>query len=225
MNPLFVESLTDICLIVGCQLVMGHAVDQNLLSLVQHDVKSLQSTLTSMQEQQSATSVELEEHNEQLKAVLKLKDQQMKENEKILEKLASIEKTFSEELLIRVEDAEKGLARTDSKVEQLEQGFAKTDDKVEQLEQGFAKTDDKVEQLEQGFAKTDDKVEQLEQGFAKTDDKVEEIEQGFAKTDDKVEQLEHGVAKVKHDVAETSDKVKQLEQELISQRMKEIKPG
>ena len=170
---------------------MVHAVDQNLLSLVQQEVTKLvkdyktteeslaqqrvdltamQHSLTSIQDQQSATGAHLEEHDEQLTAVLEWKEQQMNENEEILLKLMSVEKMLSEELLIRVQGVEKGLAETGNKVEQLEQGFVKTDDKVEQLEQGFARTDDKVEQLEQGFAKTDDKVEQLEQGFAKTDD-------------------------------------------------------
>ena len=215
---------------------MGHAVDHNLLSLVQQDVKELimdyktteellaqqrvdltatQNTVASIQDQQSATRDQLEDHDEQLAAVLEWKEQQMKENEQILAKLVSVKKMMSEELLIRVERVEKGHAETNDKVEQLEQGFAKTDYKVEQLEQGFAKTDDKVEQLEQGFARTDDKVERLEQGFAKTDDKVELLEQGFAKTDDKVEQLEQGFTKT----------VKELEEEVRSQRLKENKSG
>ena len=170
---------------------MGHAVDQSLLSVVQQDVKELvknyktteeslaqqrvdltemKYTVTSIQYQQSAKRVRLEEHDEQLAAVLEWKEQQMKENGEILLKLVSVEKMLSEELLIRVEGVEKGLAKTDDKVEQLDQGFAKTDNKVEQLERGFAKTDDKVEQLKHGFAKveknvfeTGNKVKQLEE--------------------------------------------------------------
>ncbi len=223
------------CLILGCQLCMGHAVDQNLLSLVQQDVKELfknykkteaeqtaiQESLSQQRTQQmeieSSTRVQLEEHGEQLAAVLEWKDKRMKENGEILEKLVSIKETLSEELLTRAEMVDK--------VGQLARGFTKTDDKVKQLERGFAKTGVKVEQLEQGFAKTDDKVDQLEQGFAKTDDKVDQLERGFAKTGDKVEQLEQGFAKIEQDVSETGDKVKQLEQEVRSRRMKEIKPG
>ena len=211
---------------------MGHAVDHNLLALVQQDVKKLimdykateeslaqqrvdlsavQNTVTSIHDQQSATGVQLEEHDEQLAAVLEWKEQQMKENEEILDKLVSVEKMLREEFLNRIEGVEKGLAETDEKVEQLEQRFVKTDNKVEQLEQGFAKTDDKVEQLEQGFAKADAKVEQLEQGFAKTDAKVEQLKQGFA-------EVEKGVS-------ETGNKVKQLEEAVRSQRMKDNKPG
>ena len=216
-------------LIVGCQLCMGHAVDQNLLSVVQQDVKELvkscktteeslakqkveltemQSTVTSIQDQQSATKAQLEEHDDQLTAVLEWKEQQIRENKEILLKLLSVEEMLTEEILIRVEGVEKGLAETGDKVQQLQQVFAKTDDKVEQLQQGFAKTDDKVNQLQQGFAKTDDKVEQLQQGFSKTDDKVEQLQEGFAEV-----------------VSETGNKVKQLEEALKSQRMKENNPG
>jgi len=166
---------------------MGHAVDQNLLSVVQQDVQELvkiyktteeslaqqrveltemQSTVTSIQDQQSATRAQLEVHDDQLTAVLEWKEKQMKENKEILLKLISVEKMLTEELLIRVEGVEKGLVETNEKVEQLQQVFAKTDDKVEQLQQGFAKTDDKVEQLQQGFAKTDDKVKQLEEAVS-----------------------------------------------------------
>ena len=180
---------------------MGHAVDQNLLALVQQDVKKLimdyktteeslgqqrvdltamQNIVTSIQDQQSAARAHVEEHDEQLAAVLKWKEKQMKENEEIVLNLVSVEKMLSEELLIRVEGVENRLAETDDKVEKLERGFSKTDDKVEQLEQGFAKTDDKVELR---------------------------------------------FAKVEKDVSETGNKVKQLEEAVRSQRMKENKPG
>ena len=214
-----------VCLLLGCQLCMGHAVDQNLLSLVQQDIRDvaekikktkgaqlaiqeslaqlkteqpeMQKTVASIQDQQSSTGVQLKAHGEQLKAVLEWKEQQMNENKEILEKLMFVEKTLSEELLIRVQGMQKGLSYTDDRVEQLEQRFVKTDDKVEQLEQGFAKTDDKVEQLEQGFGKTDGKVEQMK----------------------------HGFVRVEKDVSKMSYKVKQLEHELKSQRMKGNKSG
>ena len=142
---------------------MGHAVDQNLLSLVQQDVKELskkykkseveqsaiqeslaqqkikqtemENIVTSIQDQQSVTRAQLGEHVEQLEAVFEWREQQMKENDKVKETLVSVEKTLKEELLLRTERVEKGLAETDDKVEQLKRGFAETDDKVEQLEQ------------------------------------------------------------------------------------------
>ena len=121
---------------------MGHAVDQNLLSLVQQDVKELiemckkseaeqaaiqeslarqkadqaemENIVTSIQDQQSVTRAQLEEHVEQLEAVLEWREQQMNENDKIVETLVSVEKTVKEELLLR-------LAETDDKVQQLKQ--------------------------------------------------------------------------------------------------------
>ena len=146
---------------------MGHAVDQNLLSLVQQDVKELikmykkseaehsaiqeslaqqkteqtkmKNIVTSIQDQQSVTRAQLEEHVEQLEAVFEWREQQMKENIKIVETLVSVEKTLKEELLLR-------LAETDGKVEQLQRGFAKTDDKVQQLEQEVQRQKMKVNQ-------------------------------------------------------------------------------
>ena len=166
-------------------------MDQNLLSLVQQDVKELitkykkseeeqsaihetlaqqkteqtemENMVTSIQDQQSVTRAQLEEHVEQLEAVFEWREQQMEESDKIVKTLVSVEKTLNEEILHRTERVEKGLAETDNKVKQLKRGFAKTDDKVEQLERGFAKTDDKVLQLEQGFSETDERVQQLEQ--------------------------------------------------------------
>ena len=152
---------------------MGHVVDQNLLSLVQQDVreliknfkkteleqKAIQESLdqlrTEQREMQSSMQVQLEEHDEQLNAVQGWKEEQMKDNTKILEKLVSVEKTLSEELLIRVQGVEEGLAETDDRVEGLERGLAKTDDKVEQLEQGFAR-------VKKDVSETSDKVKQLE---------------------------------------------------------------
>ena len=266
------------CLILGCQLCMGHAVDQNLLSLVQQDVKELiknykktdaeqsviqeslvqqrtekaemQNTVISIQDQQSSTRVQLQEHDELLEAMLEWKEQQMKEKQEIMEKLVSLEKTLSDGLLIRVEGLEKriaetddkvellerGIAKTDYKMEQVGQGFAKTNDRMDELEQGRAKTENKFEQLEEGFARTDDRVEQLERRFVKTDDKVIQLEQGFAKqveqleesstkTVNKVDQLERGFAKVENDIFETGKKVEQLEEVVTSRTMKENKPG
>ena len=128
---------------------MGHAVDQDLLSLVQQDVKELvknyktteellaqqrvnltamQNTVTSIQDQRSATRAQLEEHDEQLAAVLEWKEQQMKENEDTLQRLVSVERMLSEELLIRVKGGEQ-------RVEGVEKGLPKSDDEVKQLKE------------------------------------------------------------------------------------------
>ena len=128
---------------------MGHTVDQNLLSLVQQDVKELikshrkteeilaeqrtertemQNTVALLQDQQSSTAVQLEEHDEMFKAVLEWKEKQMKENENVLEKLLSVEKTLTEELLIRVQGVEDDLSGVKAHISQ-------TDERVRQLEE------------------------------------------------------------------------------------------
>ena len=154
-NPAcFVKPFILLLLILGCRLCMGHAVDQNLLSLVQQDVKELitnykqteaeqssiqeslaqqrteqsemQNTMTSIQDQQSSTRVQLQEHNELLNSLLEWKEQQVEEKQEIMEKLMSLEKTLSDELLFRVEGLEKGLAKAENEVEQLDRDIAKT---------------------------------------------------------------------------------------------------
>ena len=117
---------------------MGHAVDQNLLSLVQQNVKELikkykkteteqtaiqaslaklgkeqiemQTTVGTLQDQQSST----------LEAVQQWQDQQKKENKTTLERLVSVERTLSEELLTRVKGVEEDLAGVKTRVEHLE---------------------------------------------------------------------------------------------------------
>ena len=144
-------------------------MDQNLLSLVQQDVKDvaekikkteaeqtaiqkslgqlraeqaeIQDTVSSIQDQQSSTRVQLEEHDKQLEALLEWKEQQVREHKEILEKLVAVEKTLSEELLIRVQGIETGLAETGDRVEQLEHGYAR-------VEKDVSETSYKVKQLE-----------------------------------------------------------------------------
>ncbi|KAL9974457.1 hypothetical protein ACROYT_G011489 [Oculina patagonica] len=218
----------------GCHLVMGHALDKTLLSLVQIEVKRMitdltlqsaqlskvQGTVSALQDQLSLEIARLNEHDARLDALEKELQEDMesrrKEVDGILERLVSTEKTLSE-LLKRVQGVEEGLAATNVKVEKQGLGLAKTDDEVERLKEGFAKTVDRVERLKDGFTKTDDRVERLEEGFAKRDDKVERLEEGVTKTDDRVERLEEGFAK-------TDVKVKQLEREVKGQRMKDLNP-
>ena len=135
---------------------MGHAVDPNLLSLVQQDVKKLimayktteeslaqqrldltamQNIVTSIQDQQSATRAHVEEHDEQLTAVKEWKEQQMNENEQIVLKLESVEEMLRKELLIRV-------AQVEQRFEGMEKGNVERDDKIERVEK-------KVKQLKE----------------------------------------------------------------------------
>ncbi|KAL9979393.1 hypothetical protein ACROYT_G017049 [Oculina patagonica] len=147
----------------GCQLCMGHAVDQNLLSLVQQDVKELiknyrkaegilahqrteqiemENTVTCLQDQQSTTRAQLEEHDEQLEAVLEWKEQQMKENEKVLEKLFLVEKTLCEELLIRVQGVEDDHSR-------VKDDLSGVKDDISGVKAHISQTDERVKQLEE----------------------------------------------------------------------------
>ena len=104
---------------------MGHAVDQNLLSLVQQDVQELIKNLKKTEVEQQ---VQLKEHDEELKAVLEWKEQQMKEKEKILEKLASLGKILTEELLTRIQGVEDDVGEVKAHISQ-------TDERVKQLEE------------------------------------------------------------------------------------------
>ncbi|KAL9979417.1 hypothetical protein ACROYT_G017086 [Oculina patagonica] len=154
----------------GCQLCMGHAVDQNLLSLVQQDVTELiknyrkpegilvqqrteqiemKNTVSCLQDQQSLTRDQLEEHDEQLVAVLEWKEQQMKENEKVLEKLLLVEKTLSEELLIRVQGVEDDISGVKDDLIGVKDGISGVKDDVRGVKAHISQTDERVKQLEE----------------------------------------------------------------------------
>ena len=105
----------------------------------------MQNSLTSVQDQQSATGAHLEEHDEQLTLVLDWKEQQMNENEEILLKLVSVEKMLNEELLARVEGVEERLVETDDKVEQLELQLSK-------VKMDVSETGNKVKELERAVS-------------------------------------------------------------------------
>ena len=120
--------------ILGCQLCMGHAVDQNLLSLVQQDVKELIKNYRKSEAEQSSIRESLDWQNtEQIDIqtnVASLQDQQcstrnqletMESNIQLLEKLVAVEKTLSEELLLRVQELEDGLSNVKSYISQTDQ--------------------------------------------------------------------------------------------------------
>ena len=81
---------------VGCQLCMGHAVDKDLLSLVQREVQGIIADLAGHDARLDAVETKLE------------KDQEARreETDKILARLVFMEKMVSEELLRRVEGVE-----------------------------------------------------------------------------------------------------------------------
>ena len=138
-------------LFVGCQLCMGHAVDKDLLSLVQRELKGIIADLAGHDTRLNAVETKLEKDEEA----------RGEETDKILARLVSMEKMLNEELLRRVEGVEHGLAETNIKVEvqgkrveEAEEGLAAANVKVEGLGQSMA-------QLQDSLTKTDGKVEQL----------------------------------------------------------------
>ena len=125
-------------LFVGCQLCMGHAVDKDLLSLIQRELKGIIADLAGHDTRLNAVETKLEKDEEARR----------EETDKILERLVSMEKKLNEELLRRVEGVEQ-------RVEGVEQGLAETNIKVEvqgkRVQEGMA-------QLQDSLTKT---VEQL----------------------------------------------------------------
>ena len=130
---------------------MGHALDKDLLSLVQREVKGIIADLAGHDARLHAVETKLQKEQENRREEL----------DKILEKLVSMKKMLSEELLRRVDGVEQGLAENNinvelqgKRVEGAEQGLAAANVKVEELGQGMA-------QLQVSLTKTDDKVAQL----------------------------------------------------------------
>ena len=96
---------------------MGHAVDKDLLSLVQREVKGIIKDLALHDARLDAVEEKLKEKEEARRGQTGI--------------LVSIAKNLNEDLLRRVQGVEKVLATANIKMEELGQGLAKTDDKVE----------------------------------------------------------------------------------------------
>ena len=199
---------------------MGHAVDKDLLHLVQDEVRDLIKDYQTMESQVNLQNKQIDKVEEDISI---LKDQFSSQEVGFLstmeKKLQEFEKnrseeigqvlkrllTFEAQLSMRLELVEVGLAKTVGNLEQLKQSQTKTDDRVEQLEQSQTKTDDRVEQLEQSQIKANERAEHIEQIQTKTGDRIEQIEQSRCKTVHRVEQLEQSQTK-------TDDRVEQVEQ-------------
>ena len=213
---------------------MGHAVDKDLLHLVQDEVRDLikdyqvMKSLLNLQKKQidmveedvailedqfsSQEASFLSTMEEKLQEIVKNRSEEIGQ---VLERLSS----FEAQLSMRIEFAEVGLAKTVDNLQQLEQSQTKTDDRVEELEQSQTKTVERVAQVEQSQAKTDDRVEQLEQSQTKTNERAEHIEQIQTETDDRIEQLEQSqcttvdrVEQLEQSQTKTDDRVEQVEQ-------------
>ena len=138
---------------IGCQLCMGHAVDQNLFSLVQHDVRQLIERLTNIETKQfpsqgsniqqhlSGTGIQesidalqtrLQEHSERLDAVIQQQEMQPEEIRMAKESLREENKNILERLVAIEELLSEKLLLC---FQGMEQNLAETGEKVKELEQ------------------------------------------------------------------------------------------
>ena len=151
-------------LILGCDLILGHTVDRDLLLLIQHEVRDLVKECNAIKSQ-------MIEHHERLGAMEeKLQeaaaDNRSKEVEKVLERLLSFEAQIS----IRIQTLE-------DEVDQLKQTQTVTTHEVALLKHSHTKTADEVELLKHSHTKTADEVELLKHSHAETAAKVDQLGQ------------------------------------------------
>ena len=162
---------------------MGHAVDRDLLCLVQDEVKDLIKDYSTIRSQ-------LNLHNKQIAQlevnVATLKDQDERKETRSVEhhkRLEALEGKLQEESENRSREITKILERLVSFEGQLSIRLQVVEEKVERLEQTQTKTDDRVGQLEQS-------MELLKHSHTKTADEVELLKQSQTETDAKADQLD-----------------------------------
>ena len=164
---------------------MGHAVDRDLLCLVQDEVKDLikdyntidsqlnlhnkeiaqlQLKVATLQDQDERRETRLVEHHKRLEAleekllVQEAAEKRSEEIKKVVERLVS----FEAQLSIRLQLVEE-------KIAQLEQTLTKTDDRVQQLEQRQTNAVWQVELLKHIQTETAAKADQLDQRCAEVE--------------------------------------------------------
>ena len=164
---------------------MGHAVDRDLLCLVQDEVKDLikdyntidsqlnlhnkeiaqlQVNVATLKDQDERRETRLVEHHKRLEAleekllVQEAAEKRSEEIKKVVERLVS----FDAQLSIRLQLVEE-------KIEQLEQTQTKTDDRVGQLEQSQTNAVWQVELLKHIQTETAAKADQLDQRCAEVE--------------------------------------------------------
>ena len=179
---------------------MGHAVDRDLLCLVQDEVKDLIKDYNTIHSQ-------LNLHNKQIAQlevnVATLKDQDERKETRLVEHHKRLE-ALEEKL--HVQQAAETRSKEIGKVLKRLMSF-KT-----QLSIRLQTVEEKVDQLEQSQTKTDDRVGQLEQSQTTTVCQVELLKHSHTKTADEVELLSDEVQLVKKSQTETAAKANQLDQ-------------
>ena len=193
---------------------MGHAVDRDLICLVQDEVKDLIKDYNTIHSQ-------LNLHNKQIAQlevnVATLTDQDERKETRLVEHHKRLE-ALEEKLHVqqaaetRSEEIGKVLKRLMSFKTQLSIRLQTVEEKVDQLEQTQMKTDDRVGQLEQGQTNTVCQVELLKHSHTKTADEVELLKHSHTKTADEVELLSDEVQLLKHSQTKTAAKAVQLDQ-------------
>ena len=149
-------------LILGCDLILGHAVDKDLLLLIQYEVRDLVKECNAIKSQTI-------EHHERLEALEEKEaaaENRSKEVEKVLERLLS----FAAQISIRIQTLE-------DEVDQLQQTQTVATHEVELLKHSHTKTADEVELLKHSHTKTADDVELLKHSHAETAAKVDQLGQ------------------------------------------------
>ena len=193
---------------------MGHAVDRDLLCLVQDEVKDLikdyntihsqlnlhnkqiaqlEVNVATLTDQDQRKETRLVEHHKRLEALeekLHVQPQEAAENrseeiKKVVERLVS----FEAQLSIRLQVVEE-------KVERLEQTQTNTVCQVELLKDSHTKTADEVELLKHSHTKTADEVELLKHSHTKAADEVQLLKQSQTETAAKADQLDQRCAEV-----------------------------
>ena len=164
---------------------MGHAVDRDLLCLVQDEVKDLIKDYNTIDSQ-------LNLHNKEIAQlelnVATLKDQDERKETRLVEHHKRLE-ALEEKLLVqeaaekRSEEIKKVVERLVSFDAQLSIRLQLVEEKIEQLEQTLTKTDDRVEQLEQSQTNAVWQVELLKHIQTETAAKADQLDQRCAEVE------------------------------------------
>ena len=209
---------------------MGHAVDRDLLCLVQDELKDLikdyntihsqlnqhnkqiaqlEVNVATLTDQDQRKEMRLVEHHKRLEALEeKLHVQQTagvrsEEIGKVLKRLLSFKRQLSIRLQIvekKVVQLEQTQTKTDNRVGQLEQSQTNTVCQLELLKHSHTKTADEVELLKHSHTKTVDEVELLKDSHTETADEVELLKDSHTETADEVELLKHNHTKTADEV-------------------------
>ena len=132
-------------------MCMGHAVDKDLLTLVQQNVNdliddsnniksvldqqikqfaSVKTKVAVFEDEQLCQGTKLDEHDE----ALTQQQEKLQEIKETLGRLLCCQRAVNERLSMQVQALQEGLSKTDDKVEQLELGLTAMTDKVQHLD-------------------------------------------------------------------------------------------